>query len=265
MRGKDPAGQCEAAGGRITPAYAGKRSRLTRHLPLPWDHPRVCGEKLAIENKVNEPQGSPPRMRGKAKVWPISTRCWGITPAYAGKRASASPALSVPWDHPRVCGEKAARPLHVAHALGSPPRMRGKGRGKTANLRGGRITPAYAGKRAGKNLAAALQGDHPRVCGEKPLLLGRVSGPLGSPPRMRGKARAHLSASPRPRITPAYAGKRLKRSRSTVSPVAIVPLFPSVCNKPVVSDGSPAGRDAPLFLPAENAVPASPAYNLRSL
>jgi len=50
-----------------------------------------------------------------------------------------------------------------------------------------------------------------------------------------------------------------------VPPVAIVPLFPSVCNKPVASDGSPAGRDAPLFLPAENAVPASPAYNLRSL
>ena len=66
-------------------------------------------------------------------------------------------------------------------------------------------------------------------------------------------------------ITPACAGKSLKRSRSTVPPVAIVPLFPSVCNKPVVSDGSPAGRDAPLFLPAENAVPASPAYNLRSL
>ena len=58
-----------------------------------------------------------------------------------------------------------------------------------------------------------------------------------------------------------YAGKRLKRSRSTVSPVAIVPLFPSVCNKPVVSNGNPAGRDAPLFLPAENAAaaPAGPA------
>jgi len=50
-----------------------------------------------------------------------------------------------------------------------------------------------------------------------------------------------------------------------VSPVAIVPLFPSVCNKPVVSDGSPAVRDAPFFLPAENAVSASPACNLRSL
>ena len=88
---------------------------------------------------------------------------------------------------------------------------------------------------------------------------------MGSPPRMRGKVCGIIGVSNPTRITPAYAGKRLKRSRSTVPPVAIVPLFPSVCNKPVVSDGSPAGRDAPLFLPAENAAPASPAYNLRSL
>ena len=88
---------------------------------------------------------------------------------------------------------------------------------------------------------------------------------MGSPPRMRGKVPFPVFHRLCRGITPAYAGKRLKRSRSTVPPVAIVPLFPSVCNKPVVSDGSPAGRDAPLFLPAENAVPASPAYNLRSL
>lgn len=82
----------------------------------------------------------------------------------------------------------------------------------------------------------------PRVCGEKEQWLRTGEGEMGSPSRM-------------------YAGKRLKRSRSTVSPVAIVPLFPSVCNKPVVSNGNPAGRDAPLFLPAENAAaaPAGPA------
>ena len=82
---------------------------------------------------------------------------------------------------------------------------------------------------------------------------------------MRGKGKDDFLFDFKIGITPAHAGKRLKRSRSTVPPVAIVPLFPSVCNKPVVSDGSPAGRDAPLFLPAENVVPASPAYNLRSL
>ena len=127
------------------------------------------------------------------------------------------------------------------------------------------VSPAYAGKRACTPCCTPVCGDHPRMCGEKSCQTGAASLALGSPPRMRGKGHGIGIAVSRLRITPAYAGKRLKRSRSTVSPVAIVPLFPSVCNKLVVSDGSPAGRDAPLFLPAENAVPASPAYNLRSL
>ena len=103
------------------------------------------------------------------------------------------------------------------------------------------------------------------MCGEKQRSAESVTIPMGSPPHVRGKDRLWQKRFHEVGITPACAGKRLKRSRSTVPPVAIVPLFPSVCNKPVVSDGSPAGRDAPLFLPAENAVPASPAYNLRSL
>ncbi len=128
-----------------------------------------------------------------------------------------------------------------------------------------RITPAYAGKRETSKNEYWGKEDHPRVCGEKRSEERTWQKSVGSPPRMRGKERRKPGEIPAIRITPAYAGKRLKRSRSTVPPVAIVPLFPSVCNKPVVSDGSPAGRDAPLFLPAENAVPASPAYNLRSL
>lgn len=136
----------------------------------------------------------------------------------------------------------------------------------TQNLaRGLLVSPAYAGKSSARELLLIVSRDHPRVCGEKATRIAPKNCGSGSPPRMRGKVvftEHHHAAK---RITPAYAGKRLKRSRSTVSPVAIVPLFPSVCNKPVVSDGSPAGRDAPLFLPAENAVPASPAYNLRSL
>ena len=127
------------------------------------------------------------------------------------------------------------------------------------------VSPAYAGKRQFCPPAGRTDKDHPRMCGEKMMKAGSNCAMLGSPPRMRGKAKAASGLSHKTWITPAYAGKRLKRSRSTVSPVAIVPLFPSVCNKPVVSDGSPAVRDVPLFLPAENAVPASPACNLRSL
>ena len=169
------------------------------------------------------------------------------------------------WDHPRVCGEKSYQDSQHGCQSGSPPRMRGKDANGLNMLSNLGITPAYAGKRPSRLRRDHERRDHPRVCGEKLILAETCKARLGSPPRMRGKEGGNLVRNRSSGITPAYAGKRLKRSRSTVPPVAIVPLFPSVCNKPVVSDGSPAGRDAPLFLPAENAVPASPAYNLRSL
>ena len=124
-----------------------------------------------------------------------------------------------------------------------------------------RITPAYAGKSCLICHRRSQPWDHPRVCGEKSTFVPHEVCNVGSPPRMRGKETETADNPCYHGITPAYAGKRLKRSRSTVPPVAIVPLFPSVCNKPVVSNGNPAGRDAPLFLPAENAAaaPAGPA------
>ena len=144
-----------------------------------------------------------------------------------------------------MCGEKKFGSNAARATMGSPPHVRGK------------AYPALRG--------FSEKWDHPRMCGEKMDGVKKGNLALGSPPHVRGKADVLDFLQLGFGITPACAGKRLKRSRSTVPPVAIVPLFPSVCNKPVVSDGSPAGRDAPLFLPAENAVPASPAYNLRSL
>lgn len=68
--------------------------------------PRVCGEKARTLIVQDEPQGSPPRMRGKGQA-----RCevvveFGITPAYAGKRPLPSFCGIRGWDHPRVRGEK---------------------------------------------------------------------------------------------------------------------------------------------------------------
>ena len=210
---------------RITPAYAGKSRVGGTILRFNWDHPRVCGEKASFVSSMQNRPGSPPRMRGKVGHCLSVDSRSGITPAYAGKRPKQAVGSFQPRDHPRVCGEK-----------GGDAEVKDAAQG---------ITPACAGKST--------------ICGEWQQTFG------GSPPHVRGKDMDTLQTVHDARITPACAGKRLKRSRSTVPPVAIVPLFPSVCNKPVVSDGSPAGRDAPLFLPAENAVPASPAYNLRSL
>ena len=197
-------------------------------------------------------------------VWSL-TGAPGITPAYAGKSCRRLERRSGKEDHPRMCGEKQIKGFKHDGHMGSPPHVRGKGELSRAGASTSKITPAYAGKRPRNRNRGLSFEDHPRVCGEKEVWAYFFGGCFGSPPRMRGKDSPENKEISGRGITPAYAGKRLKRSRSTVPPVAIVPLFPSVCNKPVVSDGSPAGRDAPLFLPAENAVPASPAYNLRSL
>ena len=249
----------------ITPACAGKSIIEATSRALNEDHPRVCGEKNSASVIRNCKQGSPPRMRGKGEGQGNSHQERRITPAYAGKSRIRRACTDRHRDHPRMCGEKCEAYARIHGMVGSPPRMRGKALENGGGSLDVRITPACAGKSGTNCREKSSRKDHPRMCGEKSASIVQENCQLGSPPHVRGKEPFCFACCRCPGITPACAGKRLKRSRSTVPPVAIVPLFPSVCNKPVVSDGSPAGRDAPLFLPAENAVPASPAYNLRSL
>ena len=85
--------------------------------------------------------------------------------------------------------------------------MRGKAVSLPRLAKGGRITPAYAGKRHIDSCLKIAIGDHPRLCGEKVEQRNIVIDIIGSPPPMRGKG--FLSREPRSscRITPAYAGK----------------------------------------------------------
>ena len=69
------------------------------------------------------------------------------------------------------------------------------------------ITPAYAGKRAAEIPSSRRTGDHPRVCGEKPMRSISADSTAGSPPRMRGKGVDSCNQRVAVRITPAYAGK----------------------------------------------------------
>ena len=70
------------------------------------DHPRVCGEKFNGMTDDELQEGSPPRMRGKVKVFAHFPKVSGITPAYAGKRRWLKILDQRIRDHPRVCGEK---------------------------------------------------------------------------------------------------------------------------------------------------------------
>ena len=74
-----------------------------------------------------------------------------------------------------------------------------------------RITPAYAGKSFKRFFARSMYQDHPRLCGEKFVLLWRCRCRIGSPPPMRGKAFTVPDDGEITGITPAYAGKSFVR------------------------------------------------------
>ena len=236
MRGK---GGRTGSSGRytgITPAYAGKRQARPGQVGRLRDHPRVCEEKNFLLLMTSRRSGSPPRVRGKGHVCHCSLVCCritpacagksllrvvgqcyepGITPARAGKRTSDAAGIAFWWDHPRVCGEKSSSSSRLSCASGSPPRMRGKGSGCVPGLPGSRITPAHAGKRDKTAIFEEWCRDHPCVCGEKtkPVPAGGIL--MGSPPRVRGKASLFHALGNNHRITPACAGKSVRRENSS--------------------------------------------------
>ena len=92
--------------------------------------------------------------------------------------------------------------------------MRGKEAVEDDYRVGMRITPADAGKSHRHSLRLLRDRDHPRRCGEKTEITDSLQMGNGSPPQMRGKVENVSPTSAIDGITPADAGKRLKRSRN---------------------------------------------------
>ena len=117
--------------------------------------------------------------------------------------------------------------------------MRGKDGAELAATVYHGITPAYAGKREHQRQEPCEGQDHPRVCGEKSSWTPTQASMLGSPPHMRGKAKAYLEACFALRITPAHAGKSAGLCRRCPR----VKDHPRVCGKraPSRSSWAPAG------------------------
>ena len=150
-------------------------------------------------------------MRGKPHTLGMCAGSQRITPARAGKTTAAPSRHTALPDHPRACGENASVLCVPLLAIGSPPRVRGKHSIVSPPEHRRRITPARAGKTCAGDPAAGRHEDHPRACGEN-LPLRMPSRPLGgSPPRVRGKPDALCARGQRRRITPARAGKTLRR------------------------------------------------------
>ena len=194
------------------------------------------GEKLRVALWRFDTLGSPPRGRGKVGKGKCGVKLAGITPAWAGKSC---------YDVvPRFGG------------VGSPPRGRGKACPAAPRCSWTRITPAWAGKSRPCHSVFALSRDHPRVGGEKERVNRCACWTEGSPPRGRGKAVYFNGGETRSGITPAWAGKRLKRShRSGIFISGPIP-FHSVLHRPAGSGSSRAGRDGSPAGQPQNAGPA---------
>ena len=135
-----------------------------------------------------------------------------ITPAGAGKTlVFVFLAIANP-DHPRRCGENSRNSPPFEHETGSPPQVRGKQLILKIFLCFSGITPAGAGKTEALSASNIAAEDHPRRCGENPATHIRLNYDVGSPPQVRGKLCMGVHRVCAPRITPAGAGKTLKRS-----------------------------------------------------
>ena len=146
--------------------------------------------------------------------------------------------------------------------MGSPPHTRGKVAGKPCHAKTKRITPAYAGKSLDMARFLLSPRDHPRIRGEKyrphdprPLV-------QGSPPHTRGKDRSAGWAVLFHRITPAYAGKRLKKSHLHAIPCIRIILFHLVFDRLRVPVCNLLTLYALSVQKAGKSSPAYPAYNL---
>ena len=155
--------------------------------------------------------GSPPRARGEVARGRDADQQLRITPACAG-RSKLHPTISLPpWDHPRVRGEKSSSKSRPFSAYGSPPRARGEGSLNCFSLIPIWITPACAGRSGEVGRVVPECEDHPRVRGEKLVVLNNRKSNRGSPPRARGEAQCPLSGRCAARITPACAGRSPRR------------------------------------------------------
>ncbi len=110
----------------------------------------------------------------------------GITPARAGNSEKITTPRTHNADHPRACGEQKNLNLVFQFVQGSPPRVRGTGRGKVCNRGKCGITPARAGNSPLKECESLRCRDHPRACGEQLTTDTWVCARGGSPPRVRG-------------------------------------------------------------------------------
>ena len=170
----------------IIPACAGNTLWSRNPSAYFGDHPRMCGEHSAANVRMLVHMGSSPHVRGTLVDVDIVVVFRGIIPACAGNTRHRRSRASIPWDHPRMCGEHRTGYPYVTAEQGSSPHVRGtlETNWKTAELLG--IIPACAGNTSSRGRSGFAAGDHPRMCGEHVRKATIATLAAGSSPHVRG-------------------------------------------------------------------------------
>ena len=207
MRGKRRFSRSTRRDGRIIPAHAGQTVCGACSTSVATDHPRACGANGKISSKTMVRTGSSPRMRGKPMQTADKVDEHRIIPAHAGQTARPCTSSADLTDHPRACGANSVIAIDAMVVPGSSPRMRGKLKQLSDLIDHRWIIPAHAGQTYRYGCGRHRQPDHPRACGANPVRTVPSLWASGSSPRMRGKQRAFIENTLKPRIIPAHAGQ----------------------------------------------------------
>ena len=156
---------------RFIPAYAGNaQPRRPTRPPVPV-HPRIRGERSrAVRSLLTRP-GSSPHTRGTPHLHVGRFVARRFIPAYAGNATNSDSISDTKSVHPRIRGERQPAPDHLAPQNGSSPHTRGTPVKLAKYLGIGRFIPAYAGNAQYREGRLGLSPVHPRIRGERLLLL----------------------------------------------------------------------------------------------
>ena len=190
----------------IIPACAGNTFRPGICCLSHRDHPRMCGEHRRLFCWASLQLGSSPHVRGTLDDRGHDREQTGIIPACAGNTCARSAAMRRTWDHPRMCGEhQSTDPLALAQQ-GSSPHVRGTLHHAGIDGHRAGIIPACAGNTRMTALPRPSTRDHPRMCGEHPLVFCGSLPVRGSSPHVRGTLTLLPPVRACCRIIPACAG-----------------------------------------------------------
>ena len=190
----------------IIPACAGSTLFCHRFFGRFRDHPRMCGEHLPESAICGHSRGSSPHVRGAQFRGEFVDHLVGIIPACAGSTTGVAASAKVTRDHPRMCGEHGRLATMPCRSPGSSPHVRGAQRLERQSCSLSGIIPACAGSTSWETLRRSSIRDHPRMCGEHPLVTSSASPSAGSSPHVRGAQSADEVEVELRGIIPACAG-----------------------------------------------------------